>query len=483
MASLPCSPCTVVARGDTVLQAEPLAQGLGAAPAEVERPAPRFGLGYLAFLAVNASLFVRPSEVIPGFADERIYLLLILICLVLYFPAVFSQLRPQSLCLRPISVCVLGVLAAVALSRLAKLDLTGGLEMGFEFAKVVVYYLLLVGLVNSTQRLRRFLFWLTIFFGAATILALADYRGVIDLPTITPVLDYVYDPQSHRALPIQRLRGTGIFQDPNDVCLVLVSGIALSWYWAEGRRFGLRKLFWLAMIGLFGYTLSLTYSRGGFLALLVGVLVWFRSRYGWNRTLLLAAVAVPLLFVLFAGRQTSLSTRESTGQSRIQLWSDALVLFKQNPLFGVGREQYREALNDEGPHWHVAHNSFLHCYVELGFLGGTCFVGAFYLALRRLHRLESVSPEALDPELLRLRPCLLTTLAAYATGLFSLSNSYSVPTYMMLGLATAYFRLIPDSAGLPADRCDARLLGRLLAVSVAFLATIYFFVRLFMLRA
>src|SRR5260370_10175657 len=133
---------------------------------------------------------------------------------------------------------------------------------------------------------------------------------------------------------------------------------------------------------LFGYGLVLTRSRGGFLALVAGLFTLFQARFGWRRTLLLASAGLPLLFVLFAGRQTTLSTVEGTGQDRIQLWSEGLGLFREAPLFGIGQGEYADRVGL------VAHNSFVHCFAELGFAGGALFLGAFGSALVMLGRLQ-----------------------------------------------------------------------------------------------
>jgi len=97
--------------------------------------------------------------------------------------------------------------------------------------------------------------------------------------------------------------------------------------------------------------------------LLAALLIFFRIRFGWLRTLFLSAVALPILFVVLGGRQTSFSASENTGQSRIQLWSDGLENLKQNPLFGIGKDKYSDYSG------HVAHNSFLHAFTELGLFG------------------------------------------------------------------------------------------------------------------
>ena len=79
----------------------------------------------------------------------------------------------------------------------------------------------------------------------------------------------------------------------------------------------------------------------------------------------------------------------------------------------------------------------------------------------------------------RLRPYVLTIVAAYATGMLSLSRAYIVPTYMVLGLATAYLRLVSAHLRAPVLRFNGQLVLRLVAASAASLVGIYVFVRVF----
>ena len=91
----------------------------------------------------------------------------------------------------------------------------------------------------------------------------------------------------------------------------------------------------------------------------------------------------------------------------------------------------------------VAHNSFVHAFVETGLIGGTFFAGAFLLG----HRM--VCPPSATRRLLGPRQFVHRTSAirvghsgrATSPACFSLSRNYTVPTYLMLGLATAYMRV------------------------------------------
>src|SRR5262249_61139737 len=101
-----------------------------------------------------------------------------------------------------------------------------------------------------------------------------------------------------------------------------------------------------------------------------------------------------------------------------------------------------------------AHNSYVHAYTELGLVGGTFFLGAFYLAFEQLRRLRRAAATIADPEMRRLGPYLASVVVRYAAGLMSLSRLDVVPTYLVLALPTAYATAAdPDGskASLPLD--------------------------------
>ena len=430
-------------------------------------------MDFFLFVLANAALFIRPPEIVSSWQDLQIYLYLMLACLVFAFPAVLEQFRPATLERRPITLCVLGLLLMGLLSNLTDADAL--FTEGVEFAKVVVYYLLLVAVVNTPARLRRFLLCLAAFAGVVTLLAVLDYHEVINLPTLQALQDVVGDdPVTGEPIVIRRLHGTGLFSDPNDFSQLLVLAIPLALYGLAEGRGGPTRLLWLAPLGLFAYALFLTKSRGGFLAFVAGVLALLYARHGWRRCLLLAGLSLPVLLVVFAGRMTDFSLQEGTGQQRIQIWSDALTFFRSSPLLGVGQNKFGKLDQLE------AHNSFLHGYADLGFLGGTLFLGAFCLAAWQLLRLGKAGLLFLDPGVGRLRPYLLAVVVGVSVGMLSLSRCYFVTTYTVLGLTTAYTgvgAVWPPPAPVI---FDSRLVRRLAMTGVCFLAATYVFVRAFM---
>ena len=185
-------------------------------------------------------------------------------------------------------------------------------------------------------------------------------------------------------------------------------------------------------------------------------------------------MALPVLLVLFGGRQTRIdpTNKDDTSQARIQLWAEGFNLFREAPIFGVGMNEYAERVGL------VAHNSYVNSYAELGFVGGTLFVSAFYAAFRGLRRLGNTDVVFADPFLMKLRPYLLTIVCSYCIGMYSLSRAYNLPTYMVLGIVAAYLRIAEPGASIAPLRFDETFLKRMLVVGVACLVGLYLFVRI-----
>jgi len=426
-------------------------------------------VAFFLFILVNATLFIRPAELVPALAGAPIYNVLIIACLAASLPALLKQMALRRLMEQPISACVVGILIAGVLSQLARADLLLARTWGFEFFKVVLYYFLLIAILDSPGRLRSFLTWLAIFTILLTGLGLIHYHGIANIPALK-ALERVegYNEQTGEPIIELQLVSTGIFNDPNDLCLILVVGIMISAHRLVERHSGPARLLWLAPIGMFTYALVLTRSRGGFLSLLASLLALFVVRFGWRKSIPLAIGVLPAMFLLSGGRQTRLSTSEGTAQERIELWKAGLHRLLRSPLTGIGVGRYAEE-NEWGL---VAHNSYVHANVELGIAGGACFLGAFSVPLWSLRRLGSRQVEILDPDLKTLRPFLVAMVVGYATGLFSISRCYIVPTYMLPGLVTAYLRVTAINPAQAPPKVDGRFIRQIMILDFLFLIII-----------
>ena len=124
------------------------------------------------------------------------------------------------------------------------------------------------------------------------------------------------------------------------------------------------------------YCLLYSFSRGGYFGLLVGLLVVGLLRM---RTLLVVVVLIVI------GWQTLLPTSvqeriamttgdpaqggefDSSAETRLVLWEDAIKLFKRNPVSGTGFETY-EFMGRVGP-YRDTHNYYVKVLAETGVVG------------------------------------------------------------------------------------------------------------------
>src|SRR5262249_11701373 len=130
----------------------------------------------------------------------------------------------------------------------------------------------------------------------------------------------------------------------------------------------------VALAALFIYMIYLTKSRGAALAFIAGAGVLVYAKWGLRKALYASVLILPVGGAVFMSRDDG-GMEAGTGQARVQLWAEGMMLVRQAPLFGLGSHYtYAEEVGQ------VAHNSFVNSYAELGLIGGTIFFGCFYCA-------------------------------------------------------------------------------------------------------
>lgn len=438
-------------------------------------------MAFVLFILVTGILVLRPAEILPELQGVPLYEYAIVACFLVALPEILRYLTSGSFDSRPVTFCVLALLPVIVFSELATFNWDRAWEKFYYFFKVVIYYLLLVSLVSTPIRLRRFALCLLVFCTALTTITVLHYHEVIDLTTLRQLADGDFDREAGQHVALTRLQATGMFQDPNELCVFLSAMVPLCLFFLMDSSSGFVRFAWVLPLGMFGYGIALTYSRGGFLAFLVGLAALTWAKFGWRRMIALGFLGLPILLLLFAGRQTDISAASGTGQTRVQLWSDWLYVFKENPVLGQGMS-LPDAEAKQLPGYdvkHLAHNSYLQSFADLGVVGGVLFLGAVYLAMMSLIRFGSGQTHILEPGQQRIQPYLVGVVAAFGFGLLSLSVNYVVFTYLIVGLAAAYPAMTRHWPPLPALRIDGPVLSRLALISIAFLACTYVFVRLF----
>lgn len=449
-------------------------QGQERAPRLMRQPQAAAGgahpIGYGLFILVNATLFIRPGEIVPALDNWSIYLWLIAACAACSLPVLVEQLKWSYLARNPAILCIVMLVPAVFLSHASHGDLWSARYGALEFAKVVLYFLLLIGLVNSPERLNGFLALTVVFITITAVLAILNYHEIFSLATMN-VLERPegIDVETGELETFQQLQATGIFSDPNDLAVILVTAILGSFHLLMDTRNWLKKGAWLVIVPILLYAFALTKSRGGFLSLSVGIMAFLFARLGWKKAVMIGLVLLPVLVAAFAGRQTSINVTDTndTAYGRVLLWREGLMLFKQSPIFGIGQNMYGEEAEQ------VAHNSYVHAFAELGFFGGTLFLAAFLTPIFSCLRIKLPGTSAATKSLSTI---VFAMISAYAIGILSLSRGYSNATYLVLGIACA-FCAMGRAEGANWMTFDWRFVKRAALAGIAMLAFVTVFVR------
>src|SRR5262249_24536340 len=150
----------------------------------------------------------------------ELYLVVMVCCLVTSFSVLLAQLWPKNLDKDSLTACVAGFAGAIFLSHFSHFRIEDAVAGAVDFLKVLLYYGLLIGFVANISRLQRFVFWLTLFVSICALVSVLEFYGMITLPVAAKIADGNY----------LRLRGSGIFNDPNDLCVLLCVGLLLGLY-------------------------------------------------------------------------------------------------------------------------------------------------------------------------------------------------------------------------------------------------------------
>jgi len=281
---------------------------------------------------------------------------------------------------------------------------------------------------------------------------------------------------------VRRVRYLGIFHDPNDLGVFLISALPLAWYAAREHRESLLQYVFFAAALVIVYALYLTKSRGGMLSLgfILMLALWRHFDY------LKAAIVTGVLAVVGAGlqlRKESIGGGDQSSLDRIDGWALGMELFQSNPLFGVGYGHYMD-------HYYLtAHNSLVLVLSETGLVGYVLWVSFFIVLMTLLFKaslpdgkvkiIEAEPWDALDPRQ-KMSWVFFLSLAGYLFGSFFLSQTYSIYLFLLAAFATAAW-LIAHRAQHPEEK-DASgawvVVPRSMALAVASVVPLWLLIRI-----
>lgn len=425
-----------VAPGDGPRGEDSRAGGEGSSPAAAspispparEWPSMRraHALSFAGLLLFTAVVYFRPQEWVPGLIGFRsIAFWFATLTLAVFLP---TQLGLEgTLTARPREVnLVLLLLAVGLLSVPLAIEPVEAWGSFLDFAKVVTMFVVMVNVVRTVPRLRA-MFWLAFLVSVAlSVKALSDYAS----GRLNPGRD--------------RIEGAivgGIFENPNDLALHLVTMIPLALGLLFVARGPLKKALYASVAFLMLMGVVVTYSRGGLLGLGCAsfVLMWKLKRR--SRALVVVGfVVMALVFLALvpSGMMSRFGDDGGSADARQALLIRSIIVSIRHPVLGVGMDNFHIlSLNEK-----VSHNAYTQVSAEMGVAALLLYVLFMWASMKRMRRIELETAERKKDERVHyMAVALQASVAGYMVCSFFASVAYLWYVYYLVGYALCLHRL------------------------------------------
>ncbi len=396
-------------------------------------------LTYVGLYLFSILVFFRPYELIPGLgflSTSAFYFALA--TLIIYIPTQLSTEGSLTILSTEVK-CVLA-LAVIALVTMpiAKDPGTAWTTFNDSFVKAVIMFIVMVNVLRTRRRLMGVM-WLALSVGL-----------YLSYTAITLYMKGEMKVEGYRV----DVEVKGLFGNPNDLALHLVTMTPIALALALGSRSKIMRWVYYVMTGLFVAANTFTFSRGGFLGLLAtsAVLVWKLSRK--NRlNISLASIVVGGAFILLAPGNYGLRmlsifvpALDPVGSSdqRRELLERSILVSLRNP-WGIGIGNFPIV----GIRNLVTHNSFTQISSELGLLGLAAYLIFMISPFRKLGAIERTlfAKDELD-WFYYLAIGLQASIVGYMVSSFFVSVAYNWFIFYIIAYAVAFRRIYRIEKGI-----------------------------------
>lgn len=405
-------------------------------------------ISYVGLFLFTVVLYFRPYELFSALSSlDKLAYWLAIATMIVFVPSQLALEGNLTAGPRPVKLVLFitfaGLLSMVtAINRQEAWD-----EFNDVFIKAVLMFIVMINVVRTDRRLRLLLYVTLAVTFLLSFNALSDYRT------------------GNFTVEGYRIKGLlgGMFGNPNDLALhfVTMTPLAITMM-VLARRWLIKIVFLITTILIIAGNV-VTYSRGGFLGLLVTglVLAW---KLGRRHRAMLAIVA-PLVIVAFmalapgnyGSRLASifipgLDTMGSAS-SRQEILNRSIIVSLRNPITGIGMGNFHTV----SLHETVTHNAFTQISAEMGLaalIAYMMFLTGPILRLRRIERNTFERPE--ERRYYYLAVGLQASLIGYMVSAFFAAVAYQWYAYYLVAFGVCLYRMYEsDHAGqklAPVDR-------------------------------
>lgn len=372
-------------------------------------------------------LYLRPQDFFPPLGALQLGKIVAFLTPIAYYA---SKAAVRERMIWPLEIKLLCLIAGLGLLFLpiaaSKQDSIDALMD--PLIKVVIIITLYVNVVKTREKLSS-IFKLVTFCGA-----------VLSVSAIKSYGNGEFSYAGSRASGVQ-----GMLGNPNDLATALVLllphaivlGLSANKVW---------RLIYFGCAALMSVGVLITYSRGGFLGLIVaaGLMAWKLGRGKRLKVALAVALLSSVMLVSLPGSYGSrISTifnieSDTTGsaQERRELLYQAIDLALRHPIIGIGIGNFDVYSFNS----HVAHNSYFEIAAELGWIGFIAYMVVTFLPItssRRIEKLKEHSETKEDLNIYHFSIAIQAMAAAYIVVSFFASIQYQWFIYYIAAYGVA----------------------------------------------
>jgi O-antigen ligase len=397
---------------------------------------------YLGLYLFSILVLFRPYELVPQLsflAATAFYFALA--TLLIYVP---TQLATEgNLTVMSTEVKALLALTVLALVTMpiAKHPPTAWAVFNDTFIKAVLMFIVMVNVLRTRRRLMG-LMWIS--------LAVAF---VLSYQALNLYMKGELKAEGYRV----DVEIGGMFGNPNDLALHLVTMIPLAVCLGIASQSKLMRLVYFSMATLFVSANFVTYSRGGFLGLVAAsaVMVWKLGRKSRLKVSIVSIVIGVLVVLLAPGnygvRILSIfglaSDPVGSSDQRRELLERSILVTLRNP-WGIGIGNFPIV----GVRNLVTHNSFTQVSSEIGLLGLLAYLIFMLSPLRKLGAIERTESAKDEHDwFYYLSIGLQASIVAYLVSSFFVAVAYNWFIYYLIAYAVAFRRVYQIERGLPEE--------------------------------
>lgn len=396
---------------------------------------PGGSLPFWALMAFTFVMLIAPQSIFPSLEVLHLALVTALLATVAY---ILDRIVNPRTGAHSAAIWVALVLAAwTVLTIPLSFDPTDSAAYFLNnYSKALIIFWLLTQVVNSTERLRKVFLLLSLLAMPLALTGINNFFSGVYLST--------------QMTGFERISGydSPLTANPNDLALmlnlILPMTIALLLIY---QRASLRLVL-VAGIGCSVVSVLMTFSRAGFLTLVMLLLIYcWRLRRRRERRWVWGLIPVVLMGVVLIGpayleRLSTITNMEADKTfSAQERWSDmtaAARFTRDHPIIGAGLGQNVLATREErGPDGGLVHNVYLEYAAELGLPGLALYLTLFFLCLKSTRLVQARARQTGDPRLFYIGEAIYLSLIAFGLSAMFHPVAYHVHFYYLAGLAVA----------------------------------------------